>query len=355
MYTCIKHLFAHFSDYVADSCNSTLNMSSIGSQIGILQYSNDPTSQFYTNTNCKVTLVAKERYNIGLQLLVVPDRSSSDCDSRVSVNTGNNTYIHCLQSAVLEGEFTSVKNEIKLLFTDERRVSPTLNTGSDVSDTGGDVTVIFYSYTIKNSDGACAEALTQGCQNSARCVHLSLSDHLEEYNICQNTDVVQRYSDTSSKPQSSFIGVIVFAATLALLFIVLIAMQFFRKQPMCKVIRGLLCLDYDDTENLNVNQSTERPRFTLGDPPPSYSDLSFAGGFQNPNLDPGDMFPSQTEHNQQAGIWIDSVNNLGIPKTLSSGRISTTSTLPPSYSEVIIHKEKYNVQDDHNVTDLEPS
>ena len=285
-----------------------------------------------------MTLVAHTGYRLGIQMVMSSHQNVSECESKLVIKTGSSTYIQCLDNInLVSDEITSDDNEAVMRFVNNRIED------TEEGVTSEEVTVVFYSYAPKTDEGQCEDNSNLECQTSSRCISASLYEHVQKYNICQSPDGIHVNVEVDSKAETSFLGVAVFAGTLVLLFVVLITMNFIQKRSVCRVCRGLMCIDYDDTENFDVNHTSERPRFSLGDLPPNYSDLSLIGGYTNPALDVSDL-PSTSERDQQSGIWMDSVNILGIPKTMSTGRMSVGSgTLPPSYSDAMIHKEEYNV------------
>lgn len=186
--------------------------------IGLLKYSNTLSSEFYTGTSCWVIIEAGQQYTIGLQILTISDETASRNDAQITITKANNTDVLSVERGYLDKEIISEQNQIQIMFNAKQ-------TSDQTEDSGDEVTVVFYSFAYKNDDGLCNDDSAQGCELTERCVHQSMSDHLEQYNICQNENNVQVIERNSSSPEFSFLGVAVFAVTLALLFLVLMAMH----------------------------------------------------------------------------------------------------------------------------------
>lgn len=256
------------------------------------------------------------------------------------MKSGNQTDVTFLYNATLEKEVKSVDNSVEISLSHNNGDDSTTDTCSSISDR---LYVLFYTYIPTNSRDICLDVDTRKCALSSRCIHTSLLEYLETYNICQDNSFDDDDSSKSvSEEETSYMGVAVFASTLAMLFIILILMQMCHSKSVVHVCRMLFCLaNHDEEGGLTFHQEGQgAPDFTLDAPPPSYSDLSSIDGYQNQTLDedvsdvpqqPG----QQSDGNTEGGIHIS------VPRTLSADRLS--STLPPSYSDVIIHQEKYHV------------
>lgn len=316
-------------------CNSTLDLNPIDLHIGLLRYSTNKSSPFYAESGCEVSFTAGNGFNIGAQLFIESKMKLSDCDTKLKIITGNDTYINCIGTSPLEDEIGSANNNIKLVFTNERELY-----------IAQDFFVLFFTFTLKNDRDLCEIPETQECMSSSRCVHKTVIEFIDTYDICRDTH------DTGAEKKESkatYTGVAVFVSFLGLVFAVLIGLQFFHKKSICQVCKTLLCLDYEYDDTRNLHQNSNGADTGLDAPPPNYSDLSFVDRYPNNNNDSQSLNSSNQDQRRNSGLWMEGPATLSIPRNLSFDKLSISSSIPPAYSDVIIHKEKYQVKEQESV------
>lgn len=276
---------------------------------------------------CKVFLESEEGFTVGIQLLqmqgIQPSRSY--CAIEVFTYPERNGAAFCLWNMTANKEISSVINKLELLFE--------FNQPNFVS--GAIVDVLYYSFTQSDSDGNCGRSDTDVCERSSRCVRLSVLEYVKQYNICQSSS--NNNGDNVVEEEASYFGVAVFAGTLIFLLFILIGLQAVHSKNICRTIRGF-CLGADEDDD----GRSGRPQFTLDGPPPSYSDLSSIDSFQNRDVNQIEPSPTDPGINLRSQGTIPTLDP-NVQRNVSAGGLSVASTLPPSYSDVIVHQDKYDV------------
>ena len=334
-----------------DVCNSTLYLDGPGSQVGIIRVDNNASKEFnLADQYCKVSLDDRQQFTIGVQLVTFQGGRPGQCGIKVypyeDIIVGP---AYCFWNTTwLKREITSATHQMDLVFKFDQ-------SNIDVNDSVI-IDVLFYSYTPANVKGLCDSDDTDVCELSTRCVRLSILEYAKQYNICQSGSKTPEINvDSTEEKETSYFGVAIFAGTLLFLLAVMIGLQLFHSKSFCKSLRLFFCVE--DDEDTTDRNADGRPQFTLDAPPPSYSDLSSIDSFQvstSTNVDNrvsrGNATEAELRVPRDPGISGNSQNSgpfrdPNMHRNISFGGVSVASTLPPSYSEVIIHEDKYDVHE----------
>lgn len=315
------------TDSALEYCNSTFALMTSQVNIAILQFSDVLSMHNITVETCNISIETGENFTIGMQL-VTRKVNLTACDVKLEISTGNSVISNCLSSMRLNKEQVSSGNVIGISVSATREV----NVFGEVSNASNtDISVLVYTFLATSEDTVCSDLDTQLCHSPLRCVDPSLLEYIEQYDICQTVSATDDYNEKDEK-ETPFLGVAVFGATLVFLLAILIGLQIFHGKSFLGAIRALFCMDEPRVDN--VATDSNRPHFTLDAPPPSYSDLCPVDNSQNSES-------GQSQFNASVQTEISAVGDQVLRRSTSG--VSNTSTLPPSYSDVIIHEEKYHV------------
>ena len=345
-----------FPDNFSILCNSTLQLETSNTiHGGIVVFDSEPFLAGLGargKTSCQLTLKSPHYSTMAIQFVPLYDVYT---DTEVYIFDGVKThgplgYVFIYQN--MHTEFRSNVNHIQITFEMEKQYYPSYST----------MNILFYSF---NETWSCSHSGFQ-CKNvlTPRCFEKNLANLLQSYQICPP-------KQDTPQGKSSITGVYII---ISCLIILALAITFFFLNGRYKFCQrtscGCDCGHCGTTDNELWNTSTSIP--TSGNrhvrpvthtqistesvpvenpadsPPPNYSDLELNNqtvNTANGGLQPREVvFTSGHDENSEATPGeanSPSANNVTVE---FNREISTTSTLPPSYSDVFKHHEQYNVQ-----------